>query len=206
VNDKAETLERLRAEIAELRASRQRLVAAADADREKLERELHDGVQQHLVALAVKLQVAGSSLASDAGTTRTLLDELECDVQDAVEAAAQLAQRMCPQLQVGGLAAALRAVAVSAGVPASVDVPAESSYPPATARTIYLCWLEALERGGGTITVRGDADVVSFEVLTTAGLSSGGFERLRDRVEGLGGRLAIRPERDGTRVSGSLPR
>ena len=207
MHDEAETLERLRGEIEELRASRRRLVAAADADRDRLERELHDGVQQHLVTLAMKLQLAGSSAASDAESTKTLLDELERDVQDAVEAAAQLAQRMYPQLQVGGLAAALRAVAMTAGVRGAVDVRAESSYPPATARTIYFCWLEAVEHEGATIAVRDDADVVTFEIRTTAALSPGPFERLRDRVEGLGGWLAIRPEGDGgTRVSGSLPR
>ena len=72
------------------------------------------------------------------------------DVQQALDETALLAQRIYPPLlEAGGLAAALRSAAVTAGVPASVDVAAGSNYPPEVARTVYMCWLEALEQPSG---------------------------------------------------------
>ena len=145
-----------------MRASRGRLMLAADADRSRIERALHDGVQQHLVALAVNLQLAGRLSDSDPPAAKTLLDEIARDVQQALDEAAQLAQWIYPPLlEADGLAAALRSAAVSAGVPASVDVKGGSRYPPEVARTIYMCWLEALEQTGAEapakVTVREDA-------------------------------------------------
>ncbi len=206
-----ETLEQLRREVAELRASRKRLVLAADADRRRIERNLHEGVQQHLIALAVNLQLAGSLADSDPAAAKTLLEAMGRDVQQALDETAQLAQRIyAPLLEVGGLAAALRSAAVSAGIPASVEVAAGSSYPPEVAWTVYSCWLEALEHDGGetraTITVREEEGAVTFKVVESAAHPDAGLERLRDRVEALGGRLMITSEPGhGARVSGSLP-
>jgi signal transduction histidine kinase len=207
-----ETLERLRLEVAELRASRERLVLAADADRRRIERDLHEGVQQRLVALAVNLQLADPLVAADPAAAKALLEEMGRDVQHALDETGQLAQRIYPPLlERGDLAAALRAAAVSAGVPASVEVAAGSSYPPELVRTVYLCWLEALEHPGAEarakITVREEEGALAFEIVEDSGRSApAGLERLRDRVEALGGRLTIRPEPGGrTRVSGSLP-
>lgn len=203
-----ETLERLRTEADELRASRKRLVLAADAERCRIERNLHDGVQQHLIALAVNLQHAGSLADSDPPAARTLLETMERDVQQALDETAQLAQQIyAPLLELGGLAAALRSAAVTAGVSASVDVTAGSNYPPEVAWTIYSCWLEALGTDAAeprpTITVREEEGAVVFEVVAHPGAE---LERLRDRVEALGGRLSIRSE-PGHRicVSGLLP-
>jgi signal transduction histidine kinase len=206
----AQTLERLRAEVAELRASRERLVKGADDDRRTIERALHEGVQQHLVALSVNLQLAKSS-AADPAAARALLEEMEGDVQHALDEAAQLAQRIyAPLLEIGGLAAALRSAAVSAGVPASVDVSAGSSYRPEMARTILLCWLATLENHEGeaptTISVRDGDEALAFEIVGSAARSETAFVRLRDRVEALGGRLTIRSERaKESRVSVTLP-
>jgi signal transduction histidine kinase len=206
----AQTLERLRAEVAELRASRERLVKGADDDRRTIERALHEGVQQHLVALSVNLQLAKSS-AADPAAARALLEEMEGDVQHALDEAAQLAQRIyAPLLNVGGLAAALRSAAVSAGVPASVDVSGGSRYQPEVARTIFLCWLETLDNHEGEtpamINVREGDEALTFEIVGSAARSEVGFVRLRDRVEGLGGRLTIRSELGNeTRVSVAMP-
>jgi signal transduction histidine kinase len=175
-----------------------------------LERVLHDGVQQHLVALSVNLQLA-RSLAADPTATRALLEEMEADVQHALDEAAQLAQRIyAPLLEVGGLAAALRSAAVSANVPASIDVSGGSRYQPEVARTIFLCWLETLENHEGeaqaVISVREGDDALTFEIASSAARSEAGFVRLRDRVEALGGRLTIRSERGTeTRVAVALP-
>lgn len=202
-------IERLHAELAELRAARKRLVLTADADRRRIERELHGGVQQHLAALAMRLQLAEAALASDPAAARALLEEIGRDVQDAVDAAARLAQRIYVPLLELGLAAALRAASVSAGVPASVEVSAGSSYQPEILHTVYACWLEALEDPGGAapaISVREDVGALVFEVVRTAGPFAEKLEALRDRVEALGGAVTIRPEAsDRVRVSGSLP-
>ena len=201
-------LERLRADVAGLRASRARLVLAGDADRRAIEGDLHDSVQQQLVALAVKLQLAGPLIDEDPAAARALLEEMARDVQEALDEAARLAQRIYPQLlEAGGLAAALRSGAVSAGVPASVDVKAGSTYAPEILRTVYLCWLESLEQARGdaraTATVREENRALTFEF---GGGWSTRLDGLRDRVEALGGRLTVEsdPER-GTYLSGSLP-
>jgi signal transduction histidine kinase len=202
-----ETLAQLRDEVANVRASRERLVHAADADRREIERALHAGVQQQLVALAVNLQLAGPLLDSDPAAASALLEEMGRDVQQALDEAARLAQLIYPtQLEAGGLAAALRSAAVSAGVSASVDVVAGSSYAPDVARTLYLCWLEALEHAGAeaapTITVRVQEGALVFEVVAGAALSDARLEWLRDRVEALGGQLT--PVTGPGRISGSF--
>ena len=203
-------LERLRVEVEELRASLKRLVVAADADRRVIERELHDGVQQHLIALAVDLQLAGQALASDPAAAKPLLDEMGRDLQHALDETSLLAQRIYPAtLDAGGLGTLLRSAAVSVGVPASVDVVAPSTHPPEVVMTLYLCWFNLLARGrgakGARIRVRESEDMLAFEVVGIAS-SDAELNYLRDRVEALGGRLAVTSgSGDGTRVSGSLP-
>jgi signal transduction histidine kinase len=206
-----ESLDRLRLEVAELRASRERLVLAADADCRSIERDLHGGVQQHLVALAVNLQLAGSLADTDPSAAKALIDEMGRDVQQALDETAQLAQRIYPPLlEAGGLAAALRSAAARAGVSVSVEVAAGASYPPEVTRTVYLCCLKALEHAGAgartRVTVREEEEAVAFEIVDDGAGSDAGVDRLRDRVEALGGRLTIRsgPGR-GTRIAGSLP-
>jgi signal transduction histidine kinase len=183
----------LRAEVESLRASRRRLVLAADADRRSIERELHNGVQQHLVALAVNVQLAGRLADTDPAAARTLLQQLERDVRETLDATAQLAQRIYPPLlEPRGLAAVLRSAAAAAGVVASVNVAAGTSYPPEDAASVYSCWQEALETVGAeraSITVRDDGAPLDVEVVARGGRAHPGLERLRDRVEALGGRL-----------------
>jgi signal transduction histidine kinase len=204
--------------VAELRGSRKGLVLAADADRRSIERDLHEGVQQHLVALAVNLQLVGELVDADPAAAKALLEEMGGDMQQALDEAAQLAQRIYPTLlEGGGFAATLRAAAATAGIPVTVEVPASTSYPPEVAWTIYLCWLEALEHAGSgarmRVAVRDEEGVLAFDVVEDGARPAGvrarsdaGLDRLRDRVEALGGRLTIRSEPGrGTRVSGSLP-
>ena len=143
---------------------------------------------------------------------KTLLDEMGRDVQQALDETAQLAQRIYPPLlEAGGLAAALRSAAASAGIPASVDVGSgRRATRRSSRRTVYWCCLEALERAERRRTRDGH------------GAGRGGSARLRDRRgrRPLGGaRAAARPRRGarrpaddpsrspagGTRVSGSLP-
>lgn len=176
-----------------------RLVLAADADRRAIERELHGGVQQYLVALATSIQLARRS--GEPAALNAVLDDMERDVRRALEEAVALARRIYPAtLELGGLAALLRSAAVHVGVPANVDVPAGSDYAPEVALTVYLCWLAALSSGGrAAVSVTEVDEVLDFEVAAE-GLDAE-FDRLRDRVEALGGSLTIEPGR----LSGSLP-
>ena len=132
---------------------------------------LHDGVQQHLVALAVNLQLATRLVDADPAAAKALLDEMGRDVQQALDETAELAQRIYPPLlEAGGLAAALRAAAASAGVPSSVEVAADARLPArGRAGAVYFCCLEALEHAGAgaraTITVRDEEGALAFEVV-----------------------------------------
>lgn len=208
-----ETLDRLHREVEELRASRARMVLAADADRRSIERDLHESVQQHLVALAVELQLTRQRVEADPSETKVLLGELQRAVQETVEEAARLAERIHPPLpEVAGLAAALRTAALKGGVRASIDVSAGGSYPAEIVRTVYLCCLEALEHAGGhaTLTIQDTDEIIVFEITDRTPGSrippEARLEQLRDRVEALGGRLVVEshPGR-GIRISGSLP-
>jgi signal transduction histidine kinase len=205
-----DTLHRLRLEIEQLRASRRRLVLGADADRRDIERALHSGAQQHLVALAVNLQLAAELLDRDPAAARTLLEEMGRDVQRALDETARLASRIYPQLlELRGLAAELRSAAVSAGIRVSVDVTAAAGHRPEI-RAAYLCCLAALEHAGAgthaTVAVRTRDGALTFEVFADNDYADAGLELLRDRVEALGGQLSIRSEPGrGTHVSGSIP-
>ena len=206
-----ETLDRLGLEVAELRASRKRLALAADAERRVIERNLHNGVQQHLVALAVNLQLTGRLVGTDPAAAQTLLDEMGLHVQQALDETTQLAQRIYPPLlEAGGLAVALRSAAASVGIPASVEVATGGRYPHELAAAVYWCWLEALEHASAdeqaTISVREAEGALAFEFTMESDDARAHPESLRDRVEAVGGRLTIRsgPGRS-TYVSGAIP-
>ena len=102
----------------ELRASRVRIVAAGDAERRKLERNLHDGAQQHLVALAVKLRLAKDAVVDDPADAEAMIDEVRGDLQNAITELRALAHGIFPPLLIsGGLAEALPAAAARAALP-----------------------------------------------------------------------------------------
>lgn len=209
--DVQEELDRLRVEIEELSAARERLVLAADADRRTIERDLHDGVHQHLVALATTLQLARLATDSDPASVKALLEEMSRDVRQALDETALLAQSIHPStLELGGLAALLRAAAVNADVAATVDVGDGSSHAPEVAMTVYLCWLAVLASATNetqvTIRVREADDALTFELVGAGAESEADLDRLQDRLAALGGRLKIEPDAGGgIRLSGSLP-
>jgi signal transduction histidine kinase len=136
----------LRREIAELRASRERLALANDAERRSLERALHEGVQQLLVGLAANLQIATRSIDADPATAKQLLAETGHDAQQALEETRRLANRLYPPLlEAGGLGVALRSAAASANVPVRIDVAPGATYPPEIAGAVYFCCLVLFE-------------------------------------------------------------
>jgi signal transduction histidine kinase len=203
-------LDALRLEVTELRASRTRLAITTDAERRSIERALHEGVQQLLVALAANLELAAGSIDGDLVATKNLLAEMRDDARQALKQARELAHRIYPPLlDAGGLVAALRSAAASADVPTRIDVAPGTTCPPEIAGAVYFCCLEVLERAAAgapvTISVRGEEGAVAFDVVAECDVDAE-RSRLRDRVEALGGRVTIRPRSDRrVSVAGSLP-
>ena len=207
----SQELDRLRAEVADLRASRRRLARADDAEHRRIERELHQGVQQHLVALAANLQLAAGLVGADPPAARTLLEEVARDVDLAMAEARDLAHDIYPPLlDSGGLAVAIRSAAARTNVPTHLDVEAHVACPPEIARAVYLCCLDMFEcADAGTeaaVAVRDEAGGLAFEVVAVCSPSDVDTVRIRDRVEALGGRLTVDSLTGGaTRVAGSIP-
>jgi signal transduction histidine kinase len=208
--DELRAIDRLRLEVAELRASRKRLALATDAERSSIERALHEGVQQQLVGLAANLEFAAGLVDADPVAAKALLADMGREALQALQDMRELAHRIYPPLlEAGGLGAALRSAAVSAHVPTRIDVAAGAAFPPEIAGAVYFCCLDVFACAGAdtpvAVTVRNEEGVLTFEVVAECDLDA---ERLalRDRVEALGGRLTIRSEVDRpTRVAGSLP-
>jgi signal transduction histidine kinase len=207
--DEQSTLDGLRREIEELRASRKRLAVADDAERRDIERALHGGVQQDLVGLAANLEVAAGSVDSDPAAAKSLLRELQRETRRALTEMQELAiQIFPPLLDAGGLVVELRAAAIREGVPVRIDVEVHVTVSPEIAGAVYFCVLDSMELApAGTplvVSVRGEEGALVFEVVAECDL---GTERRapQDRFEALGGRITITSEGDRTTVSGSLP-
>jgi signal transduction histidine kinase len=203
-----ESLDRLSSEVAEVRAARKRLALATDEDRRRIERQLHDGPQQHLVALAANVQLARNLVDGDPDAARRVLDELQRDVQMAIEETASLAQRIYPPLlEAGGLGAALRAAAVETGVQAQISVRETADYPPAIAGAVYFCCLGVMEAVGDGARITIEVHRAGGElVFSIDGGPSVPLGNACDRIEALGGRLTVgaTPGRC-FRLSGSVP-
>jgi signal transduction histidine kinase len=138
--------EQLLARLDEIRASRLRLVAAQDAERRRIERNIHDGAQQQLVALAIKLSITESMIGTDTEGERELLAELRQDAAGAVEELRDLARGIYPPLLADqGLAAAVRAHASKAPGPVEVSTDGVGRYPADLETAIYFCCVEALQ-------------------------------------------------------------
>ncbi|MGZ4773320.1 MAG: histidine kinase, partial [Ilumatobacteraceae bacterium] len=142
------SLDELRQTNDELRASRVRIVAAGDAERRKLERNLHDGAQQHLVALAVKLRLAKDAVTDDPADAESMIDEIRGDLQDAIAELRALAHGIFPPLLMsGGLAEALPAAAARAAVPTNTEI-VVGRHNTEVEAAVYFCCMEALQNAG----------------------------------------------------------
>src|SRR5512132_3878151 len=208
--DDMRALDGLRVESDHLRASRKRLALAADAERRGFERSLHDGVQQQLVGLATNLELAAGSVDADPAAAKELLAEMARDIQDAMDRTRELAERIYPpQLEVGGLVAALRSAAADANARARIEIARDQTYPPEVAGAMYFCCRELLENvsAGATVTITAQSDggALAFDIAVDGDLHAD-RSLLGDRIEALGGRCAIESETGHlTRVIGSLP-
>jgi signal transduction histidine kinase len=207
--------------IEDLKASRQRIVAAQDERAKKLERNIHDGAQQQLVALAVKLGLVERLLRSDTEKAETMLAEVKGEANDALENLRDLARGIYPPLLADqGLAAALTAQARKVPVPVDVEPDGIGRYPEETEAAVYFSCLEALQNvtkyaEASRVTVR-LAQVngsLRFEVSddgrgfdpTVVGHGSG-LQGIADRLAALGGAVDVRSAPGaGTTVAGRLP-
>ena len=145
------------------------MLGAAVAERRRIERDLHEGVQQQLVALSVNLQLADGLLNTDPAAARILLGAIRGEVKQALDDTKQLALRIYPPLDAVGLATTLRSAAVSAGVRVSVDVDVGESYPAEIAAVLYWSWLDLLDRigdrSGAALRIRDDDGALLFELV-----------------------------------------
>jgi signal transduction histidine kinase len=206
--------------IGDLRASRQRLVMAQDEARRRLERNLHDGAQQDLVALAIKLRLADMTV-EDPAATRQILGELQTDTASALENLRDLARGIYPPLLADlGLAAALSAQASKSAVPVDVEAGGIGRLPQDTEAAVYFCCLEALQNTAkyaqasqasiclqahnGTLRFTVSDDGTGYDARRTP--MGSGLRNMADRLSALGGRLEVRSvPSQGTTITGQLP-
>ena len=208
----------VQAQLAHVRDSRGRIAAAADDERRRIERDLHDGAQQRLVALALELRSAQRRLDGAAAVeVDRVLNTAVNELQDAVEELRELAHGVHPSLLTQeGLAAALHSIADRTPLPVSVDAPADR-LPARVESTAYFVASEALANvvkharaSHAAVSVQETRGVVTVEVVDDgrggADLSAGtGLRGLADRVEAHGGTLSIESGTGGTRVTATLP-
>jgi signal transduction histidine kinase len=215
------TLDEVRRANEELRASRARIVATGDAERRKIERNLHDGAQQHLVALAVNLRLIKDLLVDDPETAAEMLEQLGADVKDTIAELRNLAHGIYPPLLVdAGLGEALRAAAGRSPLDVAVEVAATERYGSEIEAAVYFCCLEALQNAAKhapdakvQLRVWEDAGGLMFEVAddgpgfdAEVAVRGHGFTNMSDRLGAIGGtvRWDSAPG-SGTRIFGSVP-
>jgi signal transduction histidine kinase len=211
----------LLARLEDLRASRQRLVAAQDQERRRLERNLHDGAQQNLVAIKVKLGLAEMFAEKDPARFKDTIGQLKVDADEALETLRDLARGIYPPLLADkGLVVALEAQARKATAPVEVVASGLSRYPPETEAAVYFCCLEALQNVQKyasadlvVVTLTGSDGHLDFAVSddglgfdSTLVKRGAGLTNMADRIDALGGTLEVASAPgDGTSVSGSVP-
>jgi signal transduction histidine kinase len=209
----------LQSTIDELQASRRRLVQAQDEERRRIERNLHDGAQQQLIALTIELGLL-ERLADDPERVRQAARRLQEALREALDDLRDLARGIYPPLLADkGLAAALEAQARKAALPITIDAGGIARYAREVEAAVYFCALEALQNvakyaratraairlqdGKGRLAFTVTDDGVGFDVHAAAG---SGLTNMRDRLDALGGSLQVRSSPGaGTTISGSIP-
>jgi signal transduction histidine kinase len=212
----------LHARVEELAESRLRIVAAQDAERRRLERDIHDGVQQHVVALMAKVQLARNQVRRESALTAETLEEVQADAGRLLDEMRELASGIHPTvLTDGGVVAAVRFRADQLPIKVVLDTdPATRTrrYPEPVEAAGYFIACEALANvlkhasasratvkiaaDNGTLTISVTDDGRGFDPSTAA---RSGLRGLQDRVDALGGRLEVTSTHSGTTLSASLP-
>ena len=217
------SLDELRQTNVELQESRLRIVTAGDAERRKLERNLHDGAQQHLVAMAVKLRLAEELIEDDPVEATKVIDELRENLKDAIAELRALAHGIFPPLlSSGGLREALPAAAGRAALPTTVDTEGVGRYSAEIESTVYFCCLEAVQNAAKhagadaeiQVRVREQGRALVFEVIddgvgfapSGGGAAGHGFVNMTDRLGAVGGKFAVTSSPGkGTSIRGEIP-
>ena len=210
----------LQATIDELTASRRRLVETQDAERRKIERNLHDGAQQQLIAATIQLSLLEQT-AGDPGHFRQLAAQLKDALRAALDDLRDLARGIYPPLLADqGLAAALHAQARKTPLPVTIETSNLGRYPPDTETTIYFCTLEALQNitkyahaTHATIHLTSTSTTLHFTITdngtgfdTTTPHHGTGLQGMTDRLTAHGGTLTIHSQPGhGTTLTGQLP-
>ena len=213
--------EELKAHLEELKAAQRRIVSAQDEERRRLERNIHDGAQQQLVALAVKLKIADGLFDRDAASAHGLMTQLQSETQDALEDLRDLARGIYPPLLADkGLVTALEAQARKATIEVTVHGDQAWRGSQDVEAAAYFCCLEALqniakyaEASHADVRIRQDDGMLTFEVaddgsgFDTASTGYGtGLQGMADRLAAQGGALRIDSSRGaGTRLCGRIP-
>jgi signal transduction histidine kinase len=206
--------------IEELRASRRRIVTAQDERAKQLERNLHDGAQQQLVALGVQLKLARHLAEREAPAVAATLDSLQAQATDALENLRDLARGIYPPLLADqGLVVALGAQARKAVIPVEIEGEGVARYPQEVEAAVYFCCLEALQNvakyanaSSARVRLAGEDRTVTFEVTDDgSGFDPArtplgtGLQGMRDRLEALGGTFEIDSSPGvGTTVRGTI--
>jgi signal transduction histidine kinase len=215
------SLDEVRRQAEELQASRARIVATADAERRRIERNLHDGAQQHLVALAVNLRLARDFVDDDPETASAMLEELATSIRDTIAELRDLAHGIYPPLLMdSGLPEALRAAAGRSPLEVEVEADGLRRYPTEVEAAVYFCCLEALQNAAKhapeakvSVSVQEEAAELRFEVVDDGpgfgpevARCGHGFVNMSDRLGAIGGsvRWDSTPG-EGARICGSLP-
>jgi signal transduction histidine kinase len=217
----ARLTEELRAHVEELRSSRQRLVSAQDTERRRLERDIHDGAQQQLVALAVKARLAEQLADRDPAKAREVMGEVRADATEALETLRDLARGIYPPVLADrGLVEALDAQMRKAPIDVRIEAGDLGRFRQDVEATVYFCCLEAVQNAAkyaephevrielaqedGSLAFRIVDDGRGFDPRATR--PGMGLTNMRDRVEAAGGALRIdTAPGNGTAVEGSVP-
>jgi signal transduction histidine kinase len=211
---------RLNTSLEELSQSRSRIVAVGDRERRRIERDLHDGAQQRLVALRVRMELVAEVVEAESAGAARAIRGLEGEVDETIDEVRAFARGIYPSLLAErGLSEALRAAGRSATVPTIVDAGSVGRFPAEIEATVYFACMEALQNAAKHAHAQGVTIAVSqnphlrfsvtddgdgFDPRNPSG--GHGMTNLRDRLEAVGGELRVdsAPGR-GTRVSGSIP-
>ena len=206
--------------VEELRASQRRLVTAQDQERRRLERNIHDGAQQQLVALSVKTRLARDLTARDPAEVAEMLTQIDAEIQTALGDLRDLARGIYPPLLIDeGLGAALDAQARRSLVPTTIRADGLRRYAPEVEAAVYFSCLEALqnvakyaEASSATVILAQSNGHLTFEVVDdgrgfdpAAERTGTGLQGIADRLGALHGEVTIRSQPGaGTRVRGRI--
>jgi signal transduction histidine kinase len=220
--ERARSRSELRSLLNHLKAAQRRIAAAGDAERRRIERNLHDGAQQRLMAIRLELGLMAESLELDPASARAQLERLRGDLDEALEELRELAHGLYPPLLASdGLPAALTAAARHAAMPVEVNASQVPRLPRAIETTVYFCCVEALQNAAkyagagaraavrlavrdGAVEFRVSDDGVGFD---RAAVPDGwGLTNMSDRLEALGGEAVITSAPgQGTTVAAQIP-